>query len=347
VQDSGSKGLAVMVKDVTEQMLAVNDLNRVRHQARSLFDSAPIGIFHADMKQRIVVVNPELSWMLGYESPTSLTSLIEDVSSLFDEPKHAEMFLFQLFEGEQLSRFRCRLRRRDGGSVWTLCYGQITRNGSGRVNGFYGFCIDISQTVRVENELKSVNEELRLVSILDGLTHIANRRHFDDRMDNEWKRHAREKAALSVIICDIDHFKMFNDTYGHQAGDHCLIKVAEMLASCVRRPGDLVARYGGEEFAVILPHTDLAGARHLAEEMNRRVAELDIACEPSTTASHVTISLGVASMPQGRTIAAEDLIGMADRALYDAKGLGRNRCVVCEEVSGVACLAIKDFHPSA
>ncbi|BCS96076.1 hypothetical protein DSLASN_17080 [Desulfoluna limicola] len=341
-RESGGKGLAVLVKDVTEQMLAVNDLNHVRQEAIDLFSSSPIGIFQADIRQHVLVANPELSWMLGYESSKHLISAIKDVRSFFAEPEQGEAYLFQLYEGEQLSRFRCRLKRRDGGFVWALCYGQITRNASGRVNGFYGFCIDVSRTVRVEKELKRVNEELRLASILDGLTRISNRRHFDECMADEWSRHTREKASLSVILCDIDNFKLYNDTYGHQAGDRCLVQVAETLTSCIHRSSDLVARYGGEEFVVILPHTDLNGACHVAEVMRRNVEELVVSHEHSDTVSCVTLSLGVASTLPHRESCAEELIRMADRALYAAKEKGRNQWVAREESPDVACLDSKD-----
>lgn len=331
LRESGETGLAVMVKDVTAQTLAVNELNRARSQARSLFSSSPIGIFQADIKGRILVVNPELSWMLGYESPTHLTESLQNVSCLFSDPLQAESFLFQLYEGEQLNRFRCQLRRREGGLTWALCYGQVTRNAKERVNGFYGFCINISMTVRVEQELKRVNEELRRASIMDATTGIANRGHFDECIVTEWNRHLREQSELSLILCDIDHFKRYNDTHGHQAGDHCLARVAEALVSCARRPGDLVARYGGEEFVVILPSTDLNGARHLAETMRCCIEGLAVTNERADLVTHVTLSLGVAAMtPHGGTREAE-LVHMADEALYRAKELGRNRCVVWGE----------------
>jgi len=332
--ESGQDGLAVLVKDVTKQILAVNELNRARSQARSLFSSSPIGIFQADIRGRILVVNPELSWMLGYESPAQLIEALDEVPSLFADPHRAESFLFQLYEGEQLNRFRCQLRRRDGGGTWALCYGQVTRNTKERVNGFYGFCINISMTVRVEQELKRVNEELRQASIMDATTRIANRGHFDECIVTEWNRHLREQSELSLILCDIDHFKLYNDTHGHQAGDHCLAWVAKTLVSCARRPGDLVARYGGEEFVVILPHTDLKGARHLAEKMRRCIEGLAVTDERSEAVTHVTLSLGVASMYPDSETRETELVRMADEALYKAKEQGRNRCVVSGE-SGV------------
>ena len=332
VSPSREAGLAVMVKNVTDEVLIANDLHRVRAQVQGICNKAPIGIFQADIHRRIVVANPELSWMLGYESSADIIASITEVASFFMEPEQADSFLFQLYEGDQLSRFRCRLRRRDGGSIWALCYGQIIRNAKGRRDGFYGFCIDISRTVRVEKELMRANHELRIVSILDGLTRISNRRHFDECMALEWTRHIRENESLTIILCDIDYFKRFNDSYGHQAGDAALIRIAQAISACVHRSGDLVARYGGEEFVVILPFTEISGGRHVGEVIRRAVEELAMVHEGSETTDHVTLSLGVASISPQAGAMSETLIRMADRALYAAKEMGRNRCIAFEEI---------------
>ncbi len=329
---SGEAGLAVVVKNVTEQVLMANDLHRVRSQLQGICEKAPIGIFRADVYRRIVMANPELSWMLGYESSAHIIDSMEAVTSFFMDPEQGDAFLFQLYEGEQLSRFRCRFRRRDGSSIWVLCYGQMIRNVAGRPDGFYGFCIDISRTVRVENELMRVNHELRLVSILDGLTRISNRRHFDECMALEWTRHIREKESLALIICDIDHFKWFNDAYGHQAGDTALIRIAQAISACVHRSGDLVARYGGEEFVVILPFTDLSGARHVGEVIRQAVEALAIPHKGLEVPGCVTLSLGVAAIRPGPGVNSETLIRMADHALYAAKATGRNCCIAFEDI---------------
>ena len=322
---SGDGAWDVLVKDVTREVHAMNDLCKLREKARGLFNSVPIGVFQADARNELVVVNPELAWMLGYESTESLGASVSNVSGLFYDEETAESFLFQLYEGEQISRFRCSLRRREGNPVWALCYGQVTRNSDRRFNGFYGFVIDISRTKRAEEALKKANHELRLASILDGLTRIANRRRFDECLASEWCCHQREQEGISLILCDIDHFKRYNDTYGHQAGDQCLQRIAQTLSTCVQRSGDLVARYGGEEFAVILPRTDHTGARHVAEMMRQKVEQLAILHESSDTARVVTLSLGVASMRPSDKESAENLIRYADQMLYLAKDNGRNR----------------------
>ena len=173
--------------------------------------------------------------------------------------------------------------------------------------------------------LEEANQKLERLSFLDGLTNIANRRRFDEFLHIEWRRAAREAAPLSVILADIDFFKAYNDTYGHEAGDEILKKVAGALAATVNRPADLVARYGGEEFVVALPGTDAAGALVLAERLRAAVEALAVAHSTSRAAAHVTISVGVATTIPERGAAPEALVAAADQALYEAKHDGRNR----------------------
>ena len=177
----------------------------------------------------------------------------------------------------------------------------------------------------MQQELEVKNAELERLSSQDGLTGIANRRIFDEFIDKEWMRAAREQQPISLILIDIDHFKLYNDNYGHQGGDDCLRRVAQALASTVRRPGDLVARYGGEEFAVVMPGTDAQGAASIADALRSKIEELHLRHEFSSTADHVTISLGVATMVPDGSQQAEALVATADKALYEAKESGRNR----------------------
>jgi diguanylate cyclase (GGDEF)-like protein len=186
---------------------------------------------------------------------------------------------------------------------------------------------NVSFAVNRERLLRQQALRLRSQSLADGLTGIANRRRFDETLEEELRRTARTDVPLSLIMLDIDFFKAYNDLYGHQRGDECLTRVAHTLAEAVHRAGDLVARYGGEEFAVILPGTDAEGALHVGELLRTRVAALEIDHGYSSTARYVTASVGVATRPPGSTADARALIGAADRALYDAKGSGRNRVV--------------------
>lgn len=179
--------------------------------------------------------------------------------------------------------------------------------------------------------LEKANEELSRLAILDGLTKIANRRRFDEYLNMEWKNHLREKSPIAVILIDIDFFKLYNDCYGHQGGDECLKKTAETIAGIPKRPGDLTARYGGEEFAVILPNTDSQGGFKVAESIRTAVVLLAVPHSKSETDRIVTLSLGVASLIPDKDLTQENLISMADRALYEAKHQGRNRTVIFKE----------------
>jgi diguanylate cyclase (GGDEF)-like protein len=179
---------------------------------------------------------------------------------------------------------------------------------------------------RIENhlKLKSYQDLLRRQSNLDGLTGLPNRRAFDELLGQEWRRGARLQSPLSLILLDIDHFKQYNDHYGHIAGDECLREVGKELAT-VGRSIDFLGRYGGEEFVCILPHTDSTGAVKVAEKLQAAINQLNIAHDHSSAADHVTISLGVATALPDADVSVEQLVDKADKMLYQAKGKGRNR----------------------
>lgn len=174
-------------------------------------------------------------------------------------------------------------------------------------------------------KLLKANRQLEQLAIQDPLTHLANRRHFDEVLEREARRAAREETPLVLLLVDLDHFKGFNDSYGHVAGDECLKAVSRQLALCAQRPGDLAARYGGEELGIILPNTTLEGAMHVAQLLQERIQDLDIAHRASPFGC-VTVSIGVASLhaEQG-PLSPVQLVEAADRALYRAKAAGRNR----------------------
>lgn len=176
-------------------------------------------------------------------------------------------------------------------------------------------------------ELERKNEVMERLSFQDGLTGVSNRRAFDAKMTEEWNWAMRHGRCLSVIMIDIDHFKLYNDAYGHQQGDECLKAVARALRASLKRSKDFIARYGGEEFAVILPETDEEGVRKLAPHLHRAVSELRLVHELSRF-GQVTISAGAATAWPSRDGEFRELIGEADRALYEAKAAGRNLTIV-------------------
>ena len=182
------------------------------------------------------------------------------------------------------------------------------------------------RVVERTHELQVANEQLANLSITDGLTGLANRRHFDEVLDNEYARLRRSGAPLSLVLLDVDYFKLFNDTYGHPCGDDCLRQVAALIAGLVNRASDLAARYGGEEFALILPETDAQGAVALAERLRSGIEQLAIP-HSASKASHVTASLGVITVVPTTLPLAGDAIKLADTQLYQAKADGRNRVV--------------------
>jgi diguanylate cyclase (GGDEF)-like protein len=172
--------------------------------------------------------------------------------------------------------------------------------------------------------LQQANQKLHRLANLDGLTEVANRRRFDEYFDQEWQRSGREQTPLSLILCDIDYFKNYNDHYGHQAGDSCLRRVAKAISETLCRPTDLVARYGGEEFAIILPNTSSEGAVHVAELLQLRIKQLEILHAQSRVSSYVTLSLGISSQIPVLLQENQTLIAATDKALYLAKSEGRN-----------------------
>jgi two-component system chemotaxis family response regulator WspR len=188
------------------------------------------------------------------------------------------------------------------------------------------------QLSAINNELAHSNRELKRLSSMDGLTALANRRQFDETLEREWQRAVRTELPLSLLFADIDFFKRYNDSYGHQAGDDCLKKVSDSLQKTVHRPADLVSRYGGEEFVMILPDTTSEGALAVAEKVLKNISSLEIPHKNSDTADHVTLSIGVATLCSQEGSSADELVEAADKMLYKAKEDGRN--------------CIKVVHPS-
>lgn len=190
------------------------------------------------------------------------------------------------------------------------------------------------QQSELYHQLQQANQELQRLACSDGLTQVGNRRCFDDTFNTQWQRLAREQGSLSLILCDVDYFKLYNDTHGHLAGDDALRQVAKVISQTVKRPADLVARYGGEEFAVILPNTDIEGAIAVARDIQTNISALKMPHPHSQVSEFITLSLGVATITPHSQLSPATLIAAADQGLYQAKAQGRN-CVVqinCQDI---------------
>lgn len=259
--------------------------------------------------------------------------------------KMGNHFLEQLAHGEDLEEMRAqrrrlsflnngeiiemefRLKHRQGNWRWLLCRETVFhRNSEGVPTQIFGTVTDITERKQAEEALYEVNRELKRLASVDGLTQVANRRSFDEYLLQEWQNLRNHPSPLTLILCDIDYFKLYNDAYGHQAGDICLQKVAQAIDCAVKRNSDLVARYGGEEFAVILPNTSLEGAKQVVDNIQREVNSLQIPHCQSKVGKYITVSMGISATSFKSAVSPDALIAAADRGLYQAKYEGRNRC---------------------
>jgi diguanylate cyclase (GGDEF)-like protein/PAS domain S-box-containing protein len=288
-----------------------------------LWDYAPI--------TRTIYYSPRWYGLLGY-TKGELPDVMETWHALTHPGNLAlleETFASLVCDQADSFCIEIRMLSKTGQWHWLQVKGKtVERDPTGAVSRIVGTLSDISKFKEVEVALQKANEELQRLAALDDLTQIANRRRFDARLEQEWRRARRDRRPLGVIICDIDKFKNYNDAYGHLQGDQTLYRVAQAANNALKRPMDLVARFGGEEFAILLPDTDTAGARRVAMEVREAVAAMRIAHGVSDVCDHVTLSFGVAAMVPASDRPSRIFMEIADRALYRAKAQGRD-CIVC------------------
>ncbi|HAS6182998.1 TPA: diguanylate cyclase [Vibrio vulnificus] len=232
-----------------------------------------------------------------------------------------------LHEGKSL-RYIDKVLDSNGDYAWYDVVKSPFRDPASGTNGVLIMARDISERYLAEQKLEAANLELEKLSFMDSLTQVSNRRRFDEQLNTLWFHHAREKLPLTIMLCDIDFFKEFNDRYGHQAGDEALIQVATVFSQVVSRSSDCVARYGGEEFALLLPNTTAEGALKVAEKIHVCIAKSNISHLGSKIAGRVTISIGLVSYIPSPEDVPDMGVALADSALYQAKSDGRNRTCV-------------------
>lgn len=303
---------------------------------RGLFENTGTATILVEKNMRISMANSKFSEMSGFSkdeitNKKRLSEFIERTNLYRIRKFHAK----QKVKGLPLpTEYECLIidKKKNLKHVVMKIFNQPGQDSS--IVSFF----DITKRKEAEAALQEAHEKLRIVAVMDELTQVANRRQFNEKLNREWNRLKREGLPMSLIMCDVDCFKLYNDNYGHQNGDRCLRSIADAIKKNVKRSIDVVARYGGEEFAVIMPNTDSEGALHVAETMRVVIEQLRIPNKASTVSPYITLSLGVSTMIPTPTHPPDALIKDADNALYESKRLGRNRTVLGK------CHQIDDFQ---
>jgi diguanylate cyclase (GGDEF)-like protein/PAS domain S-box-containing protein len=274
---------------------------------------------------RFAYIGPQIEPLLGW-SPESWVTVEDWASRIHPEDRDyvVNFCVSQSMAGVD-HEADYRALTKENGFVWIRDVVHVVRNEAGEVDCLIGFMFDISERKRIEHELLEIQQKLEALSFEDGLTGAANRRLFDQRLASEWQSACDTGKPLSMILLDIDHFKQFNDGYGHVQGDTCLVRVAGALQQTGTRLRDLVARYGGEEFVLLLPETDEAGAQAIAERCRAAVEALQIPHAQSSSSAVVTASIGVGTLIPGANDDPRTFCDAIDKRLYAAKQAGRNR----------------------
>ncbi len=270
-------------------------------------------------------IGPQIESLLGW-APSSWTGVQDWVERMHEEDRDR---VFDFCVSQSIAgvdhEADYRAMTKDGGYVWIRDVVHVVRDEAGQVDSLIGFMFDISERKKTEEELERMRRELEEWSFKDGLTGIANRRMFDSVLDLEWTNARRASRPLSLIMIDIDHFKQYNDHYGHVAGDECLKQVAKRLGAAATRPRDFLARFGGEEFVLILPESDENAAVLVAERCRDQIFKAQIPHAASPTGQMLTISIGVGTVIPPRDGEPLAFVDEVDRELYRAKEGGRNR----------------------
>jgi diguanylate cyclase (GGDEF)-like protein/PAS domain S-box-containing protein len=336
----GDDVLVESFMDISELKKVERSLSEHVHLLQSTIDAVPAPVFYKDCDGHYRGCNGAFLQLIGRKQAEVIGHTVEELA-VEDLAKYDASRDVELFASPGTQVYEAEVRGADGNRRAVVFNKATYNDADGNLAGLVGVMLDITDLRRTADErehairrLKKTRAELKRLSISDGLTGLANRRHLDDMLSREWRRAQRADLPLALLMADIDRFKAYNDALGHTAGDACLTAIAAALTAQVHRPGDLVGRWGGEEFLAILPATDAGGAACVAEAIRRGVQELDIAHpglsareRSATGQSCVTITVGVAVARGDLYANADAAVGAADAALYRAKRAGRNKVV--------------------
>lgn len=321
---------AVLVRQLQRgQSMAAALVEKEAH-FRLLAEGSSDMVTSIGLDERLRYVSPSSARVVGWR-PGQLIGTPALAGIHADDLSQVQALVEAMKRGEkEEARVTYRNSHRQNGEVWLESTMRVTRKDNGRVNGVVAISRDITEQKKLETRLETL-------AIEDSLTGLANRRRFDERLREEWARAYRDRSTLALLMIDVDHFKAYNDEYGHPAGDACLRVVAQVIAAEMKRPGDLAARYGGEEFAMLLPNTDAAGCARIGERIRKAIREAGLVHGSNDTSGCVTASLGGAACRPSleRTAGVAALIEAADQALYAAKEAGRDRLMMSVEVANL------------
>lgn len=323
--------------------MTIYDTDFARVFAVRLMEHLVVPTFVLDAQRRVIIWNRACEHLTGIAAAEVLGTC-EHWRAFYDSPRHCLADLLALGRTDELANLypnhavpgdRSLGLRAENWCVMPRAKKRLyLAIDAGPIYDDEGELIAVVETLRDVTEQKLTQMALQSLAEKDGLTNLANRRCFDQGLEANWLHAQRENTWLSLLIIDVDHFKSYNDTYGHPRGDECLRTVARTIGDQVFRPADLPARYGGEEFALILPGTDFRGAEEVAERLRAAVYDLNIPHGSNAIAQRVTVSVGIASIIPPLDQGAEILVAAADKALYSAKNAGRNKVVGAEVICG-------------
>jgi diguanylate cyclase (GGDEF)-like protein/PAS domain S-box-containing protein len=325
---------AVLVRQLQRgQRMAAALIEKEAH-FRLLAEGSSDMVTRIGLDERLRYVSPSSNQVVGWR-PNQLIGT-DALAGIHPEDRPQVQAIVDAMKRGDTDEARVTYRNvhRQKSEVWLESTMRVTRKDNGNVEGVVAISRDITEQKKLETRLETL-------AIEDSLTGLANRRRFDERLKEEWARAYRDRSSLGLLMIDVDHFKSYNDEYGHPAGDACLRVVAKIIAAEMQRVGDLAARYGGEEFAMLLPTTDAAGCARIGERIRSAVHDAGLVHASSGVAPCVTVSVGGAACRPSfeRTAGAGSLVESADRALYAAKAAGRDRLMMSGEVMSLLARA--------
>lgn len=337
---SADEGAIVVFRDITEQKILQETLQKSESSLKKAQAIAHIGSWELDLITNVLIWSDEIYRIFEIDHLRFGASYQAFLNTIHpDDRENVNRAYLNSLQNRQKYAIDHRLLMEDGRIKWVRELGDTEYDSEGNAILSRGTVQDITEQVLINQELRETkskletvnsalklkNDQLKELAMIDGLTHIANRRFFDEIYEKSYKEISRENKTLAILMIDVDHFKPYNDNYGHAKGDTCLIDIGKVLKKSLKRPSDIIARYGGEEFVVLLKDIDLEGATQVAESLIKGVEALNMVHEYSSAADHVTISVGMAFKEAGDSLSKESFLKKADDALYHAKASGRNR----------------------